>query len=139
MTTAQLRQLVANQIGLPASFDGSVAAYRKLTAAQQTELTAGMINYIRNHPGDFTEAQVATANAEAGRASTMTNTSGYSDTTLLAELESQALRVGSAVADVGNGIVNTVSLTGTLLPFVAVAALVIFAWPYIKKAQAPAA
>ncbi len=72
MTITAARAFVGRTMGLPASFDGSVAAYRDLTAAQQVELTKQLVAYVNANPQQFTPAQVTTAAAEAGRAQTLT-------------------------------------------------------------------
>lgn len=72
MTIQAARVFVGQSQGLPSSFDGSGSAYAALTQAEQISLTRGLINYILANPGNFSDAQVATARAEAGRAGTLT-------------------------------------------------------------------
>lgn len=137
MTIQQARQFSGNRIGLPATFDGSVSAYRDLSAAQQVALNAAVLNLILAQPQDFTPAQVETARVEINRAQgqiTADPTFTENVATFWDEFETQALNVGQAVANVGTGVINSVSLVGTLLPIVVIGALVIFALPYIKTA-----
>ena len=133
-TIPQARLIVANQIGLPASFDGSVDAYSNLSADQQTQLTRGLINYILNNPGEFTPEQVTTAQAEKGRAATMqTVDTSFSISDFGSEVLNNAIAAGNKVAHLGNGILDTASTIGTLLPVFALIAIALFALPYIRQ------
>lgn len=138
MTIPQVRAIVGQQIGLSASFDGSMTAYGNLTPAQQIALTKGVFDYIRAHPSDFTEAQVQTVNTEGNRVAALTiEDSSFDYGAFLSALEDNAIStIGDPLARIGNGISASVSLIGTLLPVGVVVAVVIFALPYWKKANA---
>ena len=137
MSIPQLRQIVGQQIGLPATFDGSIAAYGNLSRASQIELTQKMLDYIKEHPGDFEDKQVATANAEGARDLTLVDSS-FSWESFQQEFEANAYDiVGKPFVAIGTGVSNTVTMIGTLLPFAVIVAVIIFALPYIKKANAP--
>lgn len=62
MNIQQAALLVGRQIGLPSSFDGSVAAINALDDEHRLALTAGLGAYIRANPSDFTSQQVSVAN-----------------------------------------------------------------------------
>ena len=132
MTIPQLRAYVGQQQGLPASFDGSIDAYRNLSAAQQVTLTRGVVDYIKNHPGEFTPAQVQTANVEAGRQSDIEDT-GNNFSVFWTELGDQAFAVGNSVASIGQGVTNSLNLAGALLPVALLVAVFVFAYPHIKN------
>jgi hypothetical protein len=137
MTIPQLREHVGRQIGLPATFDGSVAAYRELSPAQQIALTQGMIAYIKSNPGSFTPAQVETATVESSRAATMTpEDDGFDADLFFDELGTEAKRVVfDPLAKVGEGVSKSFSLVGTLLPVLAVIAVGIFLYPHLIRAK----
>ena len=138
MTIQNLRLLMGRQLGLPASFDGSVTAYGNLSRAQQIALTQAMLAYIRENPGAFSNAQVATANAEGARDLTLADES-FDWSGFQVEFENNAYDViAKPFVSIGTGVSDTVTLLGKALPFLALAALVIFALPYIKKANTPA-
>lgn len=64
MTIQELRAKLGTELGFGgwfSSFDGTPAAYADLSAADQATLTNAMLAYIREHPADFTAAQVAQA------------------------------------------------------------------------------
>lgn len=139
MTIPQLRQLIGNQVGLPASFDGSITAYGALTRAQQIELTQGMLAYIREHPGEFGDKQVQTANAEGSRDLALVDPS-FDWSQFMTEFEANAYDVvGKPLVAVGQGLSTSVNLIGTLLPFAVIVAVIVFALPYIRRANTPAA
>lgn len=94
MTIQEARKFVGQSIGLPSSFDGSVAAYRALSAARQTELTKALVNYINANPDKFTAAQVQTARAESNRAQSLS----VEDTSYnWSEFVDEALDQGAAI------------------------------------------
>lgn len=130
----QARVFVGQQIGLPSGYDGSMSATNDLPVEQKQALTAALIDYIANNPARFTAQQVSVANAERNRAQTLTATGGYSETTFWAEVGKNVENAGMAVASVGQGVVSSVNLIGTLLPVGVLVAVVIFALPYIKTA-----
>jgi uncharacterized protein YllA (UPF0747 family) len=130
----QARVFVGQQIGLSSGYDGSMSATNDLPVEQKQALTAALINYIANNPARFTAQQVSVANAERNRAQTLTATGGYSETTFWAEVGKNVENAGMAVASVGQGVVSSVNLIGTLLPIGVLVAVVIFALPYIKTA-----
>lgn len=137
MTITQTRALVGNQIGLPSSFDGTVAAYRDLSPTQQADLTREVINFIRNNPGKFTTEQVATANAQFGQAQTLSPTdASFSFSQFFDELETEAYNVvGAPLQAVGQGVSTTVKLVGTLIPILVVVVAVVYFLPQIKSAS----
>jgi len=137
-TIAQARQIVGQQLGFSASFDGSVAAYRNLTPENQIRLTQGVFAYIKQNPGQFTDAQNATVAAESSRVDALTAENPGAFSVFVDAIADEALRVGGAVASVGNGVVTSVNLVGTLLPVAVLVSIVVFAWPYLKP-SAPAA
>lgn len=135
MTIQTLRELMGRQIGLPASFDGSITAYGNLSQNQQIELTAAVMRYIRQNPGQFTQAQVAVTTAEGSRAE-LTIPAGYADVGFWDEFENNAYEiVGKPFVAIGQGVSTSVNLIGTLLPVFALIAVAIFALPYIRKAN----
>lgn len=136
MPIPQLRVIVGQQIGLPAAFDGSMTAYGNLSREDQIELTQAMIAYIQQHPEQFTPAQVQTATVEAPRAATMTpEDDSFNAGAFFAALEQNAINtIGNPLVSVGNGISQSVALIGTLLPVLALVAVLIFAFPHLKKA-----
>jgi hypothetical protein len=136
MTIPQLRALMGQQIGLPASFDGSVDAYRGLSRENQIALTQAMIAYIRQNPGSFTPGQVQTAEVEAPRAATMTPADESFDVgAFFQELENNAINtVGAPLVSVGQGVSEAIKLIGTLIPIAVLVAVFVFAFPHIKKA-----
>jgi hypothetical protein len=134
MTIQQARVAVGNQIGLPSSFDGSMASVNALPTDQKQQLTASLLAYILAHPERFTSGQVATANAERGYINTLTLTSGYVETDIITELEAGALRVlGTPLAAIGNGVSSALTLTGSLVPFAAVAIIGVLLFSFYKK------
>jgi hypothetical protein len=141
MTIQQARVFVGRQIGLSTNFDGSRDAFRNLSAAEQTELTKQLIKYIAQNPGDFTDAQVSTANVELGRADRLSiEDTSFDYDLFFNELETNAIQtIGQPLANIGNGVSNTVAALGKLLPFIAFGALAVLALPYILKATKPAA
>jgi hypothetical protein len=69
------------------------------------------------------------------RAGDLTSTAGYQETDLITAFGEELKTVlGDPLASIGNGVKNTLNLTGTLLPWLAVIAMGIFALPYIKSA-----
>lgn len=137
MTIQTLRELMGRQIGLPASFDGSITAYGNLTRAQQISLTQAMLAYIREHPGDFGDKQVATANAEGSRDLTLVD-EGFDWELFQNEFEANTYDViARPLVAIGQGVSTSVNLIGTLLPVFALLAVAIFVFPYIKKANTP--
>lgn len=137
MTITDARKFAGQKIGLPASFDGSIAAYANLTAAQQIAVTQAMIAYIQANPGQFTPAQVETANVQAPQAATLTpEDDSFDFGQFFDELESNAIqKIGGPVASIGNGVSQTLTLIGTLLPAAVLVAVLIYAWPHIKNAN----
>ena len=138
MTIAQARAIVGQQLGFPPSFDGSVAAYRDLSAADQIRLTQALFSYIRANPDKFTQAQQETVRVEQSRVDRMNpQETGFDGTLFMNELENGALRIGGAVANVGEGVVKSVNLVGTLLPIAILFVVFIYAYPLVKKATTP--
>lgn len=132
MAIPQLRRLMGQQNGAPSSFDGSVEQFNDLSTTKKQEITKAMIFYIVAHPGDFTPQQVGVAQAESGRAATLDGTTGYDTTGLFSALgESFVDVVVQPLANVGNGISQTVSLIGKLIPWVVIGGLLVVAAPYI--------
>ena len=132
MTIPELRAFIGQQQGLPASFDGSITAYRNLTPAQQVTLTRGTVDYIRNNPGQFTPAQVQTATVEAGRQGDIEDT-GFDASLFWNEIGDQAFNIGNSVASIGQGVTNSLNLAGALLPIALLVAVFVFAYPHIKN------
>lgn len=69
MTAQELSKLVGDQMGLGSwlsPWGGTPAEYSDLDDATKIELTNRMRAYIREHPADFTAAQVSLANSGAG-------------------------------------------------------------------------
>ena len=100
-------------------------------------LTRGMVNYIVANPGRFTDSQVATARAEVGRANNnqMLDTD-FSFSDFGNEVANNANElIGKPLQSIGQGVSASVNLVGYLIPLGVLAAIVIFAWPYVKKAQ----
>lgn len=134
MTIQQARVAVGQEIGLPMSFDGTMAAVNALPTNQKQQLTASLLAYILANPTRFTEAQVATANAERGYINTLSMTSGYTEADLITELETGFMRVvGTPLAAVGNGVSSAFTLTGTLIPVIALVAVGIALFSFYKK------
>ena len=134
MTIANARALVGQQIGL-SNFDGSVAAYRDLSAADQIRLTQALFAFIRSNPQEFTEQQQQTVQVEGNRVASLSTQDPSSWSVFVDAITDEALRVGSSVASVGNGVITSVNLVGTLLPLAVIVAVAVFAWPYIKHAK----
>ena len=135
MTIAQARAIVGQQLGFPPSFDGSVSAYRDLSAANQIRLTQALFAYIRANPDKFTEAQQQTVRVEQSRVDRMTpEDASFDGGQFMTELEAGAVRIGGAVANVGEGVVKSVNLVGNLIPIAVLFAAFVFAYPYFKKA-----
>lgn len=133
MTIQQARIAVAQQIGgIPSGYDGSMFATNQLPDEKKQALTAALVNYIANNPGQFTTAQVATANAELGRAQTLTGTGGYDNVTFWGEVGNNLERAGSAVANIGEGVITTVGVGGKLIPYAALLFVLVLVFPYIK-------
>jgi hypothetical protein len=135
MNIPELRIVVARQIGLPSTFDGSVVAYRELSPTQQTNLTKGMLDYIRNNPGRFTDAQVTTATVEGPRIQNATIEDTSFDWGLFAdELGANVTAAGDQVASLGSGVLASVEALGKILPFVVVGAVLFFVFVKTKSA-----
>jgi hypothetical protein len=137
MTIVQLRELMGRQIGLPATFDGSIDAYRNLSAESQIALTRACVAYVRQNPDKFNAAQVDTATVEASRADRLTyEDPGFSAEEFFDELAIEAKKtIGEPLAAIGTGVSQSVQLVGTLLPVLALIAVAVFVWPYIAKAK----
>lgn len=135
MTIQQARVFVGQQIGLPQTFDGSVAAYRELTQAQQTALTAQLINYIVNNPGQFTPAQVTTANAEKGRINSLgTVDASFDWQEFFTALGDEAVNVvGTPLQNVGQGVSNLVSFLGKATPFIVIGGALLVGYLFLRK------
>lgn len=136
MTIAQARALVGQSMGLR-DFDGSIDAYRNLTAGQQIDLTKRLFDYIKANPANFTETQKATVAAEDSRiqAASLQDTS-FDWGQFMQELEANAYTtVAEPLVNIGRGVSTSVNLIGTLLPIAVLAAVVIFALPYVRKAS----
>ena len=136
MTIAQARALVGQSMGLR-HFDGSIHAYRNLTAAQQIDLTKRLFDYIKANPDKFDANQKATVAAEDSRiqAATVQDTS-FDWGQFMQDFEANAYRtVGEPLVNIGRGVSTSVNLIGTLLPIAVLAAVVIFALPYVRKAS----
>ena len=130
----QARQIVGNQIGLPQSFDGSVAAYRELPAQKQVELNQAVLRYILANPANFLPAQVKVASQQVDASGNYKIEESNPVATFWDEFENQAVRVASSVASVGEGVVSSVSIVGNLLPVLVIVGLFVLALPYIKQA-----
>lgn len=135
MSIPELRKLIANQNGVAASFDGSTAAFNDLPTDTKQSITAGMLNYIRANPGQFTPQQVGVAQSAPNSATLGQVDTSFDYGEFFDELENNAVNiVGTPLADIGNNVSNTVSLLAKLIPWVAVGALLVFAAPYIADA-----
>jgi hypothetical protein len=136
MTIAQARALVGQSMGLR-DFDGSIDAYRNLTAAQQIDLTKRLFDYIKANPANFTETQKATVAAEDSRIQTATvQDTSFDWGQFMQEFEQNAYTtVAEPLVNIGRGVSTSVNLIGTLLPIAVLAAVVIFALPYVRKAS----
>ena len=106
MTINAARIAVGQQIGLPATFTGTMAEVNALPIDQKQSLTAALLAYILQRPADFTPAQVATAEAEKGRIGTLAQQdAAVTLPEILAALEDEAQRViGAPLASIGNGV-----------------------------------
>lgn len=127
MTIPQARVAVGKLIGLSADYDGSAAQTYALPVEQKQALTAGLIDYIINNPGEFTVQQVQTAQAESGRAKTLTlqDTAATSSEIFAALGESAYNVVGAPLAAIGDGVSNAATVLGKLVPVVVIVAVVI--------------
>lgn len=136
MTIPDARAIVGRQLGY-SGFDGSIDAYRNLTAAQQVELTKALFNYIKANPDKFTNQQQTTVAAEDSRIQkAQIEDASITIANVMTALEEQAYNVvAEPLMAVGQGVSTSVKLIGTLLPFAVIAAVVIFALPYIRKAN----
>lgn len=139
MTIPELRVIVGRQMGLPLAFDGTRTAYGNLTAAQQVTLTQGMLDYIRNNPGQFTSAQVETANVEGPRIAGATIEDTSFDWGMFGdEVANNALELADKFAGLGRGAADTVAAVGKILPFLAVGGLVLFVFFTVKNKSSAA-
>lgn len=138
MTIANARQLVGQAMGLR-DFDGSISAYRELSAAQQIELTQRLFIYIEANPASFTPGQLETVQVEKNRIQAATPEDASFDWEQFGEElgENVSTTLLEPVATVGRGVSTTVSLIGTLLPVAAVLAVLIYSYPYIKSRISP--
>lgn len=137
MTIQNLRIFIGRQIGLPTSYNGTYSETMALAPNDFQMLTRGMVNYIVANPGRFTDSQVATARAEVGRANNnqMLDTD-FSFSDFGNEVANNANElIGKPLQSIGQGVSASVNLVGYLIPLGVLAAIVIFAWPYVKKAQ----
>lgn len=137
MSIVAARAAVGRQMGLGLDFDGSMEAYRGLSADQQAELTRRLLDFIKNNPQRFTPQQNATAQAEAGRfVSFDTAQAALDSVTFMSELEKNAEeKIGKPLVAVGEGVSTSVKLLGNLLPILLIGAVVVIALPYINKAR----
>lgn len=137
MTIPQARVAVGKLIGLPADYDGSMAQTNALTIKQKQALTARLIQYIVNNPGSFTVQQVATAQAESGRAATLTlqDTAATSAEIFAALGESAYNVVGAPLAAVGDGVSSGLTILGKLVPLAVVAVVVIALVAFNRRAN----
>ena len=137
ISLADARKYVGQQIGLPLSYDGSDAATRALSGDQLVHLTRSLLDFIKNNPSRFTNKQVATANAEAGRFNSFDQAQAKADSvTLFGELANQAEeKIGKPLAAVGQGVSTSLTLAGNLLPILLIGAVVLIAIPYINRAR----
>lgn len=119
-----------------------MASFNNLSTDLKQSITAGMINYIRANPGQFTSQQVGVAQSAPNSATLTTEDTSFGYGEFFSELGENAITVvGNPLAEVGNSVSSTVSLLAKLIPWVAVGALLIFAAPYIadavRKSKAP--
>lgn len=133
-TIQQARQIVGNQIGLPETFDGSVAAYRELTPQKQIELNQAVLRYVLANPANFLPAQVAVARTQVSNSANYQYDETSNASAFWEEFESQVTRAATAVASVGEGALTSVSLVGNLLPALVIVGIVVLALPYIRQA-----
>lgn len=135
----EARRFVGQQIGLPLSYDGSSEATMALSGDQLVHLTRSLLDFIKNNPSRFTNKQVATARAEAGRFNSFDQAAAQADSvTLFGELANQAEeKIGKPLAAVGQGVSNSLTLAGNLLPILLIGAVVLIAIPYVRRASAP--
>lgn len=135
MTINAARIAVGQQMGLPDTFTGTMAEVNALTIDQKQTLTAALLAYILQRPGDFTPAQVATAAAEKGRIGTLAQEdAAVTLPQILAALEDEAQRViGAPLATIGNGVSQALTLTGSILPVVVLAVVGIALFSFYKK------
>ena len=111
-----------------------MSAVNALSVPAKQQLTAQLLAYIRNHPADFTESQVATATAEKGYADTLALTSGYTETTLMDELETGFMRVvGTPLVNIGKGVSDAVNVSGLVIPAVVLVVIGISIFAFFKK------
>lgn len=135
MKIADLRVIIGNQIGLPSTFDGSMTDYGNLSREHQIELTQGMFSYIKEHPADFTVAQVEVVSEEDSRDLTLLP-EDYDFELLMNEFQNNAYEiVGKPLVSIGRGVSSSVNLVGALLPVAVVCVVLLFAWPYIIRAK----
>lgn len=137
ISLADARKYVGQQIGLPLSYDGSDAATRALSGDELVHLTRSLLDFIKNNPSRFTNQQVATANAEAGRYTAFDQAEAkMNSVTLFGELANQAEeKIGKPLAAVGQGVSTSLTLAGNLLPILLIGAVVLIAIPYINRAR----
>lgn len=137
ISLADARKYVGQQIGLPLSYDGSDAATKALSGDELVHLTRSLLDFIKNNPSRFTNQQVSTANAEAGRFATFDRAQTEMDSvTLFGELANQAEeKIGKPLAAVGQGVSTSLTLAGNLLPILLIGAVVLIAIPYINRAR----
>ena len=136
MSLDAARQFVGQQIGLPLTYDGSSAATKQLSGDELVALTRALLEFIKNNPSRFTNEQVATANAEAGRYASFDAAQAKAESvSFFDELGKQAEeKIGKPLAAVGEGVSRSVTLAGNLLPITLIAVAVLIALPYIRRA-----
>jgi len=132
------RRFVGRQIGFPLEYDGSNEATRDLTGDQLVALTRALLDYIKNNPSRFSSEQVTTAKVESPRFQNFDAAEAEANSvTLFGELANEAEKViGEPLAAIGQGVSTSVKLAGNLIPFLMIGALVIFALPYLRRANA---
>lgn len=140
MSLDDARRYVGQQIGLPLSYDGSSEATKALAPDDLVHLTRSLIDFIKNNPSRFTNQQVGTANAEAGRFANFDRAQAeLGSVTFFGELEKNAEeKIGKPLVAVGEGVSSSLKLVGNLLPILVIVGIVLIALPYAKKAAAPA-
>lgn len=136
MTIAEARALVGRQIGLPADFDGSVAAYAALTPQEQLNLNQALALFIVANPASFTPEQVgyaARASARAG-AATIEDTS-FDWGMFFEEVGANARdTIGAPLEAVGRGVSSGVTLAGNIIPLAVLIIAAAYLLPIFRQA-----
>lgn len=136
MTIAEARALVGRQIGLPASFDGSVAAYSALTPQEQLNLNQSLALFIVANPASFTPEQVGyAARASARNGAATIEDASFDWGMFFEELGNEARdTIGAPLEAVGRGVSSGVTLAGNLIPVAVLIIAAAYLLPLFRQA-----